>query len=103
MKITITNSAFKDLESIKEYYESEGVPHVGQHFIENIILHIETLKENRDIGRVVPEFNSIKIRELIHTPFRVVYVREKRSIHVVKVWRSERLMKLPDSSNDIEI
>lgn len=103
MKILISDSAFNDLEQIKEYYEGEGVPHIGEDFVFKIIGHIETLIDNPEIGRIVPEFNTQKIRELIHNPFRIVYVKEMNSIHIVRVWRSERLMKLIDNSNDNEI
>lgn len=103
MKILISDSAFNDLEQIKEYYEGKSVPHVGENFVLKIFEHIETLIDNPEIGRIVSEFNSPKIRELIHNPFRVVYVKEIKSIHVIRVWRSERLMKLVDSSNDNEI
>ena len=97
MKIAISNSALNDLENIQDYYEAERVPHVGKQFVVSIIEHIETLRNNPDIGRIVPEFSEVKIRELIHSPFRVVYLREQRSIHVVRVWRSERLLVLPEN------
>ena len=97
MKIFVANSAYSDLEGIKEYYEDEGVPHVGKEFIKAIIEHVQTLVDNPDIGRVVPEFEEERIRELIHSPFRVVYLREYDSVHVIRVWRSERLIKLPDN------
>ena len=97
MKIYVSNSAYSDFESIKEYYEEEGVPHIGKQFISAIIEHVQTLVDNPDIGRVVPEFGEERIRELIHSPFRVVYLREQDSIHVIRVWRSERLLKLPEN------
>lgn len=103
MKIYISESAFNDLNDIKEYYKEEGVSDVGEKFVISIIQHIETLPETPEIGRVVPEFNSQKLRELIHSPFRIVYTKEEKSIHVVRVWRSERLMKPLESSNDNEI
>jgi plasmid stabilization system protein ParE len=96
MKILITKSAFSDFEAIKEYYLEEGVPHIGNEFVVAIIEHIQTLEQHPDIGRPVPEFNTPKIRELVHAPFRVVYLREISSIHVVRVWRSERILVLPD-------
>jgi len=97
LKIFISDSAYFDLEAIKEYYTEEGVPHIGEQFIVSIIEHIETLPANPDIGRKVPEFNIDKIRELIHGPFRVVYLREESSIYVVRIWRSERLLKLENT------
>lgn len=96
MKILISSSAFSDLEGIKEHYE-EGVPHIEEQTIVSIFGHIQTLSDNPDIGRKVPEFDEEKIRELIHSPFRIVYLREKNSIHVIRVWRSERLMILPEN------
>ena len=96
MKILISSSAFSDLEAIKEYYENEGVAHIGDEFVVSIISHIQTLSDNPDIGRKVPEFDQQKIRELIHPPFRIVYLREEISIHVIRIWRSERLLVLPE-------
>ncbi len=96
MRVLISDSAYIDLVAIKEFYTKEGVPHIGERFIVTIIDHIETLPANPDIGRKVPEFNIDKIRELIHKPFRIVYLREVTSIHVVRIWRSERLLKLED-------
>lgn len=95
MKVTIANSAFSDLERIKEYYKEEGAPHIGKQFVISIIEHIQTLIENPKIGRTVPEFGEPRIRELIHPPFRIVYLREQASIHIVRIWRSERLLRLP--------
>ena len=97
MKIFISNSALNDLESIKEHYEEEGVPHIGEQYVVSVIDHIQTLSDNPDIGRKVPEFDEEKIRELIHPPFRIVYLREKNSIHIIRVWRSERLLVLPEN------
>ena len=96
MKIFISNSAFNDLESIKEHYEEEGVSYIGEQYVVSIIDRIQTLSDDPDIGRKVPEFDEEKIRELIHPPFRAVYLREKTSLHLIRVWRSERLLVLPE-------
>lgn len=95
MNISFSKSAIKDLEKIKEYYLEQGVPHIGIDFVTAIIEHIETLVKHPDIGRIVPEFNDELMRELIHVPFRVVYLRESKAIKVIRVWRSERLLELP--------
>ncbi len=97
MKVYVSNSAYGDLEEIKEYYEEKGALQIGKQFVSSIIEHIQTLVDNPDIGRVVPEFGEKRIRELIHSPFRVVYLRESNSIHIIRVWRSERLLKLPEN------
>ena len=97
MKILISDSALNDLKAIKEYYLDEGVPQIGIQFVIEIIKHIETLPINPEIGRKVPEFNEQNIRELIHPPFRIVYLNEEKAIHVIRVWRSERLLNLTDT------
>jgi plasmid stabilization system protein ParE len=93
--ITLAESAVQDLESIREYYQEQEVPEVGERFIKEIISSVEELVMHPDRGRMVPEFNTPQLRELIHPPFRIVYRRYKEKISVVRVWRSERLMRLP--------
>jgi toxin ParE1/3/4 len=97
LKILIADSAFNDLEAIKEYYLEEGVPQIGIEFVIEIIRHIETLPTNPEIGGKVPEFNEKNIRELIHPPFRIVCLKEEKTINVIRVWRSERLLNLTDT------
>lgn len=98
MNISFSKSAVEYLESIKNYYLDQGVPHIGEGFVIAIVEHIETLAQHPDIGRAVPEFNDEHIRELIHPPFRIVYLRETNSIKIVRVWRSERLLSFPSNS-----
>ena len=58
MKIYISSSAFSDLENIKEHYKEEGVLYIGEQYVVSIIDHIQTLTDNPDIGRKVPEFDE---------------------------------------------
>lgn len=97
MNITLSDSAISDLKGIGEYYIKEDVPDVGQSFIAAILARIETLTDHPDIGRTVPEFSAEHIRELIHPPFRIVYLRDIDSIQIIRVWRSERLLVLPEN------
>lgn len=94
-QIFFAKSALRDLKNIKQYYKLEGVEKIGQQFVISIIEHVKTLKNHPNIGRIVPEFNNEKIREIIHSPFRIVYLYEDNSINIIRVWRSERLLSLP--------
>lgn len=96
MRVLVSESAFTDLKDIKDYYNDQGVADIGINFIKDIFTHIETLKDHPKIGRMVPEFNEESIREIIHPPFRIVYLLEKHIIHIIRVWRSERLLELPE-------
>lgn len=95
LQVVFAESAVRDLEEIREYYLEQEVPDVGDRFVREIIALIEDLPSHPDRGRVVPEFNQPRLRELIHPPFRIVYRRDPQSLSIVRIWRSERLMRLP--------
>ncbi len=94
MKITITDSAYEDLADIKDHYTLEGVEHIGVQHVNDIFELIENLSEHPQMGRIVPEFGLTSIRELIHPPYRIVYLLKADEIQIIRVWRSERLLKL---------
>lgn len=94
VKVTLAESAVRDLEEIVSYYQEQGVPEIGSRLVAEILARIESLRQLPDSGRIVPEFESPNLRELIHAPFRIVYRREPRRVRVVRVWRSERLLRL---------
>jgi toxin ParE1/3/4 len=96
MKLLFAQSAFDDLAEIQAYYLEQGVPTVGEKWVSEIIAHLEILTDHPEIGRIVPEFSNPKIRELIHPPFRIVYWLDNQTINVIRVWRSERLLQLPE-------
>lgn len=95
MELRIAQSALKDLQAIQEYYKEQGVPGIGDEFVVAILQHSEMLQRHPDAGRVVPEFNLDHVRELIHAPFRVVYLRQANEVVLIRVWRSERQLEIP--------
>ena len=97
MKILVSESAFTDLEDIIEYYKEQNIPNIGTEIVSKIIEHFQVLLKHPEIGRKVPEFNDECIREIIHPPYRIVYLRETKTVQIIRVWRSERLLKLPDN------
>lgn len=93
--IEFTASALGDLEEILIWYTEQGAPEVGRRFVAEIVGQVERLAEFPESGRIVPEFGLAGVRELLHPPFRVVYRLGDVTIWVVRVWRSERLLKMP--------
>ena len=98
VRITFSESSVQDLEEMRDWYAEQGVPDVGKRFVNEIIKKVSELAQYPERGRVVPEFGQQTIRELIHPPFRVVYRRDLSRVRIVRVWRSERLLKLPTES-----
>lgn len=97
--IRIAESALADLESIRTWYAEQGLPDVGGRLIGEIIASMEVLADHPDMGRIVPEFDQPFLRELIRPPFRIVYRRDPKHVRVVRVWRSERLLDVPDEDS----
>ena len=94
-KITFAESAVKDLEAIRTWYADQQVPAVGERLLKEIISQVERLADFPESGRIVPEFGIMNLREIIHSPFRIVYRLDESRVRIVRVWRSERLLKMP--------
>ena len=92
--ISFALSAVTDLGDIQTYYNNEKVPDAGNRLMGEIIAKIERLADHPLSGRIVPEFNVEHLREIIHPPFRIVYRFDKKRVRIVRIWRSERLLKL---------
>lgn len=97
MELRLAQSALEDLQAIQQHYIEQGAPRIGDEYVAAILAHAAMLKRHPDAGRVVPEFNVDHIRELIHPPFRVVYLRQAATVLLIRVWRSERQLALPES------
>jgi len=93
--IALAASAVKDLEEIRAWYADQQVPEVGERLLGEVVAQVERLVDFPESGRTVPEFGLAPLREIIHPPFRIVYHLEKNRVRIVRVWRSERLLKMP--------
>ncbi len=93
--VRFAESALRDLEDLRTWYVEQGAPDAGERLLAEIVTRIEALGRNPDMGRIVPEFGQPFLRELIHPPFRIVYRRDADRVRIVRVWRRERLLRLP--------
>ena len=94
-RISFALSAVVDLEEVRRWYVEQGAPEVGERLLGEIVAAIERLADFPESGRVVPEFGVEGLREVIHPPFRIVYRLDAERVRIVRVWRSERLLRLP--------
>ena len=74
MKISMTESAYQDLADIHEHYMLEEMEHIGKKHINEVFSKIDILNDHLQIGRVVPEYGLISLREIVHPPYRIVYL-----------------------------
>jgi len=93
--ITFAASAVNDLDDIRSWYADQQVPAVGDKLLREIVSQVERLGTFPESGRIVQEFGIANLREIICSPFRIIYRLDESKVRVVRVWRSERLLKMP--------
>jgi plasmid stabilization system protein ParE len=96
LSIAFTQSAVTDLEQILAWPAEQGVPEVGKRLVAEVIRQVERLGRFPESGRVVLEFGISLLREIILPPLRIAYRIDEDRIRVIRVWRSERRLDLPD-------
>lgn len=93
--VTFSVSAFEDLGRLRAWYADQGAAEAGERLLADVLAQVARLADFPESGRVVPEFGSACIREIVHPPFRIVYRLDPGRVRVVRIWRSERLLQLP--------
>jgi toxin ParE1/3/4 len=54
-------------------YIAEERPSVAVNWFDALVDRIELLKDLPEQGRVVPEWGEPQVREVIHSPYRIIY------------------------------
>ncbi|MBI4479386.1 MAG: type II toxin-antitoxin system RelE/ParE family toxin [Acidobacteria bacterium] len=82
--------ALRDLESIRAYI-AEDSPRVAELVVGRILQAVERLSAFPESGRQVPERNDPEIREVIESPYRVVYRVRAGTVEIATIFRASRL------------
>ena len=89
-QIVWSPQALRDIESIRMYI-AEDSPRVAELVVGRIIQAVERLRIFPESGRKVPEHNDPEIREVIESPYRVVYRVRAGTVEIATVFRASRL------------
>jgi plasmid stabilization system protein ParE len=89
MKIQWTLPAVDDLESIRDYIARDSDFYAAG-FVEKILATVEILIDFPDIGRIVPEADDLKVREMIFQNFRIMYRTKSHSVQILAIIRGSR-------------
>jgi len=89
VRIEWTPLAYEDLETIFDYISKDSVFYATKQ-IDTLIKRVDVLEEYPLAGRVVPEFNTIIIRELIEGSYRIIYKIENEIIFIIRIHHSAR-------------
>ena len=92
MKIFWTKEALLRLQDIEEYISRDN-PLMAIEFVDKLISLAESLIDNPEKGRIVPELSLENIRELLHKNYRIVYLVKKSSINILTVFEGHQLLK----------
>ncbi|MFI5172419.1 MAG: type II toxin-antitoxin system RelE/ParE family toxin [Chitinophagales bacterium] len=94
VEIIISNTAINDLAEIEEYISRDSY-RMAHKLISKILSRINLLSDFPGMGRIVPEFNDSKIKELILGNYRVVYMKiDESKIVVLRIIHGARLLEL---------
>ena len=86
VEIIWSKSSVNDLD---RYISTDSVLY-AKRFIDLLISRVEQLKDFPESGRVVPEKNNPKIRELIEGNYRIFYKYSAKNVTVLRIHNSAR-------------
>jgi len=93
MKLIWTREALENIIEIENYISQDN-PSKAIEFTGYLIDKCESLIDNPEMGRVVPEFSDPQIRELIVKNYRIVYRHVAEEIQILTVFEGHRLLPL---------
>ena len=92
VKIVWTDFAIEDLRSIHEYIAKDSKRYADRH-VEKLMTRVDQLENFPKSGRVVPEFDTPTIRELIEGNYRIVYKVSINQVAILRVHHAARQLK----------
>jgi toxin ParE1/3/4 len=85
-----TARAQADLAAIHAFVEADS-PHFAAVVVRRVLHAAERLRDFPQSGRVVPEYSDAAIREIILSPYRIVYrIVNDHTAHVLTVHHAAR-------------
>lgn len=89
VRIIWTRRSLTDLEDIADYIAKDSKK-FAKITIEGLIKEAHRLETNPQIGRIVPEVNDEKFRELIKGNYRIIYNHDEFKVNILTVHHSSR-------------
>ena len=92
MKVIWTEFAIEDVRLIHHYISKDSKKYADR-FVDKILARVDQLENFPRSGRIVPEFNSEIIRELIEGNYRIIYKIDLDYIAIIRVHQAARQLK----------
>ena len=84
--------AVEDIEAIASYISRDS-QYYARTVVSRIVSSAESIPENPDMGRMVPEINDAHFRERFVHKYRLIYRTESESVLIVAVIHGSRLLE----------
>jgi addiction module RelE/StbE family toxin len=85
--------ALEDIESISSYI-SQDFPEKASEIVRGIIKKIEQLRQFPKLGRIFPDRDDERIREIIFKKYRIVYEIKEEIVEILVIAHGSRLLKI---------
>jgi toxin ParE1/3/4 len=89
VKLEWSPKSLKELEEIYEYI-AEDSREYALFFVRKLIAATTSIVDFPMLGRIVPEFKNIKIREKIFKNYRIIYRFENDIIEIITIFHNAR-------------
>ncbi len=77
-------------------YIAQDIIIAAEGWIDKVFAKIEQLKSFPESGRIVPEINGRKIRELIYGNYRIIYRIEEKQISILTIRHGKQILPTDD-------
>ncbi|MEH1830628.1 MAG: type II toxin-antitoxin system RelE/ParE family toxin [Nostoc sp.] len=84
MRVFWTDTAVQHLSAIYTYV-AQNSPQYGQRLVDRLTRHSQQIADFPLSGRVVPEFETKQIREIIEGSYRIIYYIKPEQIDILAV------------------
>ena len=93
MKLFWTDESLDKLSAIDDFISRDS-PQSAENFVKYLIERGESISENPQLGRIVPEILNPEIREIIAKGYRIVYRIKQDRVEILTVFEGHKLLKL---------
>jgi addiction module RelE/StbE family toxin len=96
MRIVWSPLAVDRVSEIAKYIAQDN-PTAAENWINTVFAKVEQLKSFHKSGRMVPEINNQKIRELIYNNYRIIYRIEDKQLSILTVRHGKQILPADES------
>ena len=91
-EIIWSEPALSDLDAIGDYIALEN-PAAAVELVQRVFAHVEQLADHPESGNRPQELKRSRYRQIVEPPCRVFYRYDGKTVFVLHVMRSERLLR----------